>query len=78
MLEYAMKVVERIFEHRILQHIEVDDMQFGFRKGKGTTDAIFIVQHLLVTGFKQPVQINDFITLYMLPFIPLHFLCTHF
>jgi len=38
-----MKVVERISEHRILQHIEVGDMQFGFRKGKGTTDAIFIV-----------------------------------
>ena len=36
-----MKVVERIFEHRIWQQIEVDDMQIGFMKGKGTTDAIF-------------------------------------
>jgi len=36
-----MKVVERIFEHRIRQQIEVDDKQFGFVKGKGTTDAIF-------------------------------------
>jgi len=36
----AMKVVERIFEHRILQQIEIDYMQFGFMKGKGTTDAI--------------------------------------
>ena len=36
-----MKEVERIFEHRIRQQIEVDDMQFGFMKGKGTTDAIF-------------------------------------
>jgi len=36
-----MKAVETIFEHRIRQHIEVDDMQFGFMKGKGTTDAIF-------------------------------------
>jgi len=33
---------------------------------------------VLVTGFKQPLQTNDFITLYMLPFISLHFLCTHF
>ena len=32
-----MKVVERIFEHRIRQQIEIDDMQFGFMKGKGTT-----------------------------------------
>ena len=44
MLEHAMKVVERIFEHRIRQQIVIDDMQFGFMKGKGTTDAIFIWQ----------------------------------
>ena len=30
LLEHAMKVVERIFEHRIRQQIEIDDMQFGF------------------------------------------------
>ena len=40
-MEHAMKVVERIFEHRIQQQIEVDDVHFGFMKGKGTTDAIF-------------------------------------
>jgi len=39
-----MKVVERIFEHRILQQIMIDHKQFGFRKGKGTTDAIFTVR----------------------------------
>ena len=39
LLEHAMKVVERIFEHRIRQQIKIDDMQFGFMKGKGTTDA---------------------------------------
>jgi len=44
--EHAMKVVKRIFEHRIRQQIEVDDMQFGFMKGKGTTDAIFIVRQM--------------------------------
>ena len=33
--EHAMKVLERIFEHRIRQQIEIDDMQFGFMKGKG-------------------------------------------
>ena len=41
LLEHATKVVERIFEHRIPQQIVIDDMQFGFMKGKGTTDAIF-------------------------------------
>ena len=35
-----------LFEHRIGQQIEVDDMQFGFMKGKGTTDAIFTVRQM--------------------------------
>jgi len=34
LLEHAMKVVGRIFEHRIWQQIDIDDMQFGFMKGK--------------------------------------------
>ena len=46
LLEHAMKVVERMFEHRIRQQVEVDDMQFGFMKGKRTIDAIFIVIYL--------------------------------
>ena len=41
LLEHAMKVVETVFEYRIRQQIEIDDMQFGFMKAKGTTDAIF-------------------------------------
>ena len=46
MLEHAMKVVERIFEHTIPQQIDIGDMQFGFKKGKGTTDAIFIARQM--------------------------------
>ena len=46
LLEHAMKVVGRIFEHRIRQQIEVDNMQFGFMKGKGTTDDIFTVSQM--------------------------------
>ena len=46
LLEHAMKVVERIFEHIIRQQIEIDDMQFGFMKGKGTTDAIFMARQM--------------------------------
>ena len=46
LLEHAMKVVERIFEHRIRQQVEIYDMQVGFMKGKGTTDAIFIVRQM--------------------------------
>ena len=46
LLEHAMKVVERIFENRIRQQIDIDDMQFGFMKGKGTIDGIFIVRQM--------------------------------
>jgi len=34
LLQHAMKVVETIFENRIQQQINIDDMQFGFMKGK--------------------------------------------
>jgi len=44
LLEHAMKVVERIFENRIRQQVDIDDMQFGFMKGYVTSDAIFIVR----------------------------------
>jgi len=33
-------MVGRIFEHRIWQQIDIDDTQFGFMKGKGTTDRV--------------------------------------
>jgi len=46
LLEHAMKLAERIFEHRIQQQIDIDDMQFGFMKSKGTTDTIFIVRQM--------------------------------
>ena len=46
MLEHAIKVVERIFEHRNRQQIVTDDMQFGFMNGKGTTDAIFMARQM--------------------------------
>jgi len=41
-----MIVVERIFKDIIRQQIDIDDMPFGFMKGKGTTDAIFIVRQM--------------------------------
>jgi len=46
LLEHAMKVVERIFEHRIRQQTEIDNKQFGFMKGKGNTDAIFMARQM--------------------------------
>jgi len=46
LLEHAIKMVEMIFERRIRHQIDVDDMEFGFMKGKGTTDAIVIVRQM--------------------------------
>ena len=41
LLEHGMKIVERVLEKRIRALVEVDDMQFGFMPGRGTTDALF-------------------------------------
>jgi hypothetical protein len=46
LLEHAMKIVERVLEKRIRKLVNVDEMQFGFMPGKGTTDAIFILRRL--------------------------------
>ena len=46
LLEHVMKVLERIVETQIRSSIKVDDIQFGFIPGRGTTDAIFIVRQL--------------------------------
>ena len=55
-LEHALKVVEMIFEHRICQQIDIDDMQFGFMKGYGTTDAI--LGHFLRDDLINPVKMS--------------------
>ena len=46
LLEHVMKVLERIVEARVRRIVKIDDMQFGFMSGRGTTDAIFIVRQL--------------------------------
>ena len=44
--EQVMKVLERIVDDLIRQLVSMDDFQFGFIKGRGTTDAIFVVRQL--------------------------------
>ena len=46
LLEHAMKVLERVIEGRLRKIVKIDNMQFGFMSGRGTTDAIFIVHQL--------------------------------
>ena len=47
LLEHAMEIVERVLENRIRELVTIDDMQFGFMRGKGTTDALFILRRML-------------------------------
>jgi hypothetical protein len=44
LLDKVMKVLERVIESRVRDKVQIDGMQFGFRSGRGTTDAIFIVR----------------------------------
>ena len=46
LLEHAMKVFERVVENRLRQILCIDEMQFGFTPGKGTTDAVFILRQI--------------------------------
>jgi hypothetical protein len=41
-----MKVFERVLDERLRRSVSIDDMQFGFRPGRGTTDAIFIIRQV--------------------------------
>ena len=45
-LDHVMKGIERVIEKIIRERISIDDMQFGFMPGRGTTDAIFILRQL--------------------------------
>jgi hypothetical protein len=46
LLDQVMKVLERVIERRVRDSVEIDNMQFGFSPGRGTTDAIFIVRQV--------------------------------
>ena len=46
LLDHGMKGIERVIEKIIRERISIDDMQFGFMPGRGTTDAIFILRQL--------------------------------
>ena len=44
--DHMLKLVERVTEKITRECIIIDDMQFGFMPGRGTTDAIFFVRQL--------------------------------
>ena len=47
--EQVMKVRESIVDSLIRQMVSMDNSQFGFIPGRGTTDAIFVVRQLQLT-----------------------------
>ena len=46
LLDHVMEILERVFEKVIQRRVSIDDMQFGFMPGKGTSDAIFILRQM--------------------------------
>ena len=46
LLEHAMKIVEGVLKNRIKGLVTIDDIQFGFMPGKGTTHALFILRRM--------------------------------
>ena len=44
LLEHGMKIFDKTLERRLKKLITVNNMQFGFSPGKGTTDAVFIIR----------------------------------
>ena len=40
LLDQVMKVFGRVIERKMMNLVSLDDMQFGFRPGRGTTDAM--------------------------------------
>ena len=43
---HSMKQYERIMENRLRNVVDISEHQFGFMKGKSTTDAIFALRQL--------------------------------
>ncbi|XP_035665616.1 uncharacterized protein LOC118408864, partial [Branchiostoma floridae] len=44
--DHVMKLLERVLDSAIRKMVNIDDLQFAFVPGRGTTDAIFIVRQL--------------------------------
>jgi hypothetical protein len=52
LIEYGMKVLEKIVEGRLRKLVSVDEMQFGFMPGKSTIDDIHIVRQVMEKTLK--------------------------
>ena len=46
LLEQPIKVLEKVLGNKIRCQVSIDNLQFGFMSGKGSTDAIFIMRQV--------------------------------
>ncbi len=46
LLEVGLKVYEKVIEKRIRDNVQLHDNQFGFRPGRGTIDAVFMLRQV--------------------------------
>ena len=58
LLDHVMKGMERVIEKITRERISIDDMQFGFMPGRGTTDAIFKLRQLQEKHLAKPSLIH--------------------
>ena len=47
LMSHTMKIWERIIESRLRDRVEISKQQYGFKPGKGTTDAMFALRMLM-------------------------------
>ena len=50
--EYGLKVLERILDERFRDIVKTGKQQYGFIRGRGTVDALFIVRQLQEKGLE--------------------------
>ena len=46
LVDQVMKVIERVIDKLLRERIDIDETQFGFVPGRGTTYAIFLLRQL--------------------------------
>jgi len=44
---HTMKLWERVIEHRLRQNVKISENQFGFMRGRSTTNAIHLLRQLM-------------------------------
>ena len=44
--QHGLKLLEKIIDRRLREPVSINQMQFGFSKGRGTTDVIFILRQV--------------------------------